>query len=197
MSDQPPLTKETLRRELRAESERHRAEEAAASRQLVLRLKEEPLWKASQCVLFFSALPGEPDLSSLVPEVLKDGKTVAFPRYIAASESYAACQVADPARDLAPGRYGIFEPRSTCAELPLNRLDFLLVPGVGFDLSGARLGRGKGYFDRLLARASGVRCGVAFDWQVLPELPTEPHDVRVDCLITPTLWRFFRASVNK
>jgi len=197
MSDQAAPSKDTLRRELRFESERHRAEEAAASRQLVLRLKEEPLWKASQCFLFFSALPGEPDLSSLVSEVLKDGKTVAFPRYVAATESYAACQIANPTEDLAPGRYGIFEPRASCAELPLNKLDFLLVPGVGFDLSGARLGRGKGYFDRLLVRASGVRCGVAFDWQVLPELPTEPHDVRVDCLITPTHWRSFRTSANK
>jgi 5-formyltetrahydrofolate cyclo-ligase len=197
MSESPALLKDRLRRELRSESERHRAEEAVASRQLVLRLKEEPLWKASRSVLFYSALPGEPDLSSLLQEALADGKTVAFPRYMAATESYITCQITDASRDLAPGRYGIFEPRSSCAELPLNRLDFLLVPGVAFDLSGARLGRGKGYFDRLLARALGVRCGVAFDWQVLPELPTEPHDVRVDCLVTPSQWRFFRTSVTE
>ena len=73
----------------------------------------------------------------------------------------------------------------------------MLIPGLAFALNGARLGRGKGYFDRLLAQVAGTRCGVAFDWQVLSEIPTEAHDILVDCLVTPSQWRVFRDVVDK
>jgi len=63
----------------------------------------------------------------------------------------------------------------------------ILVPGVGFSPSGGRLGRGRGYYDRMLADLPGVRCGVAFDLQVISELPLEPHDARLDHLVTPSL----------
>jgi 5-formyltetrahydrofolate cyclo-ligase len=67
-------------------------------------------------------------------------------------------------------------------------LDFILVPGVAFDLSGRRLGRGKGYYDRLLKQTRGTTCGVAFDEQIVGEIPVEPHDLNVNCILTPTRW---------
>ena len=81
------------------------------------------------------------------------------------------------------------EPREHCAALALNRLDFVLVPGVAFDLDGRRLGRGKGYYDRLLATVTGAACGVAFDRQIVPRVPSEPHDARLNCILTPTRWQ--------
>jgi len=68
------------------------------------------------------------------------------------------------------------------------RLDLALVPGVAFDLNGHRLGRGKGYYDRLLAMLTGPACGVAFDQQIVSQVPNEPHDVRLSCILTPTRW---------
>ena len=91
-------------------------------------------------------------------------------------------------RDLKTGQFGIREPADACPLIPLNRLDFVLVPGVAFDLQGRRLGRGKGYYDRLLAEVRGKTCGVAFDEQIVEELPLEPHDVLVNCILTPTRW---------
>ena len=70
----------------------------------------------------------------------------------------------------------------------LNRLDFILVPGVAFDLHGRRLGRGRGYYDILLAKVRGTTCGVAFDEQIVREVPVEPHDSDVNCILTPTRW---------
>jgi 5-formyltetrahydrofolate cyclo-ligase len=64
----------------------------------------------------------------------------------------------------------------------------ILVPGVAFDLHGGRLGRGKGYYDRLLKELRGTTCGVAFDQQVVEAIPVEPHDVRLDHVLTPTRW---------
>jgi 5-formyltetrahydrofolate cyclo-ligase len=63
-----------------------------------------------------------------------------------------------------------------------------LVPGLAFDPSGRRLGRGKGFYDRLLAMVRGRKCGIAFEEQVVPEIPVEPHDIRLDCLLTPRRW---------
>ncbi|MEO7298989.1 MAG: 5-formyltetrahydrofolate cyclo-ligase, partial [Verrucomicrobiota bacterium] len=57
-----------------------------------------------------------------------------------------------------------------------------------FDLTGRRLGRGKGFYDRLLAEIPGTKCGVCFDEQIVEEIPTESHDVRMDYVLTPTRW---------
>jgi len=69
-----------------------------------------------------------------------------------------------------------------------NRLDLILVPGIAFDLRGRRLGRGKGYYDRWLPALRGKTCGVAFDEQIVDDIPLEPHDVVVNCILTPTRW---------
>jgi 5-formyltetrahydrofolate cyclo-ligase len=102
--------------------------------------------------------------------------------------SYVVCEVTDPNKNIRPGQFGIREPAGGCAELPLNRLDLILVPGVAFDLHGRRLGRGKGFYDQLLAAIRGRTCGVAFDQQIVGEIPVEPHDVHLNCILTPTRW---------
>ena len=127
---------------------------------------------------------GPPDKSAK----LSDGKTVALPRFIPGRNLYAACQIKDPLTELRIGQFGIREPTDSCEVLPIYRLDLLLVPGVAFDLHGRRLGRGKGFYDQLLAVASGKSCGIAFDEQIVSEIPAAPHDERVNCILTPTRW---------
>jgi 5-formyltetrahydrofolate cyclo-ligase len=62
----------------------------------------------------------------------------------------------------------------------------ILVPGVAFDLQGNRLGRGKGFYDRLLAEIRGVKCGVAFEEQIVDEIPVGSHDAAMDFIVTPS-----------
>jgi len=62
----------------------------------------------------------------------------------------------------------------------------IIVPGVGFDPQGNRLGRGRGFYDRLLVDVNGIKCGIAFDRQVTESIPTETHDARMDYIITPS-----------
>jgi 5-formyltetrahydrofolate cyclo-ligase len=64
----------------------------------------------------------------------------------------------------------------------------VLTPGIAFDALGRRLGRGRGFYDRLLAQTTGTRCGVAFDQQVVDVVPVETHDVVLNCILTPTRW---------
>ena len=181
--------KAELRRNLRAEAARHTpAERAAASAVIRARLTEKDLWRKAKSILFYSPLADEPDIGPLIKQAVALGKVAALPRYAQVAGSYAACQVIELEHDLRPGRFGIPEPGPACAALDLKKLDLVLVPGVGFDPSGLRLGRGQGFYDRLLAEVPGLKCGVAFDWQVTVEIPAQSHDIRVDCILTATQW---------
>jgi len=189
MNDQSALIKSGLREQLRAQLRRvpvaRRAGDSAQARALLARQR---VWQEAKAVLFYAPLPDEIDLLPLLEQALAEGRTVALPRFFPESGAYRACQVRDFARDCAPGKFGAREPALTCPIFPLNRLDLALVPGVGFDPAGHRLGRGRGYYDRILAEVAGTRCGVAFDEQMADEIPAEPHDMVLHCILTPTRW---------
>ncbi len=182
--------KNKLRARIREELKKMPPERrAAASVEACARLTQQEIWQKAQSVLFYAPLPGELDLWPLLMNALAAGKTVSLPRFDAEQKGYMACHIRNAAKDLREGEFGIREPGESCERISLNRLDLILVPGIAFDLNGYRLGRGKGYYDRLLAEASGPTCGVAFDEQIVSQIPTEPHDVRLNCILTPTRWQ--------
>jgi 5-formyltetrahydrofolate cyclo-ligase len=182
-------TKQALRNQVRAAVARMEpGERVAASTQACAVLEARAQWRTAQWVLFFAPLPRELDVWPLLTVALSAGKRVALPRFVAKTGTYEACQILDPKLDLQVGQFGIREPHSRCAPLPSISLDLILVPGVAFDLHGRRLGRGNGYYDQLLKGLRGKTCGVAFDQQIVGEIPVEPHDVRLDCVLTPTRW---------
>ena len=90
---------------------------------------------------------------------------------------------------LVPGPFGILEPETSESVSP-SEVDIFLLPGIGFDRSGGRLGYGKGYFDRLLAGKSvaGKRIGLAFSAQIADRIPTAAHDHHMDYLVTEEGW---------
>ena len=163
-------------------------ERMTASAQACARLRLERPWQEARCLLLFAALSDELDIWPLIHDALAGDKVVALPQFDAEHGAYSPRQVMDIRHDLQRGQFGIDEPKKDCPVIPVNRLDFVLVPGVAFDLNGRRVGRGKGFYDRLLASVRGVKCGVAFDQQVVSEVPVEPHDVHLDYLLTPSRW---------
>jgi len=162
-------------------------ERRVASEQACGLLKEQGVWRAAKRVLFYAALKDELDLTALWNDAIADGKQIALPRFVPQNKSYEVCLI-DPKEALCQGQFGILEPPPGCSPCRLNQLDLTMVPGIAFDLEGRRLGRGRGFYDRLLKDVSGTKCGVAFDRQVEPQIPVEPHDIRVDCILTPTRW---------
>ena len=163
-------------------------EREAASRHACSRLEQQPLWQKSKAILFYAPTLGEVDVWPLLVDSLEAGKAVFLPRYSTEEKTYVACQVTDAVRDLRTGQFGIREPHDACAKISSNRLDLILVPGLGFDFDGHRLGRGKGFYDQLLTELQGTTCGVAFDQQIVSRVPAEPHDMRLSCILTPTRW---------
>ena len=163
-------------------------QKAVASEAACRKLTDQSIWQKAQSILFFAPRLDELDIWPLLGRGLAEKKAVLLPKYVAESQSYTACQVYDLVRDISPGKFNLREPAASFDKTALNWLDLILVPGVAFDLHGRRLGRGKGFYDQLLKTMRGTMCGVAFDEQIVREVPIEPHDIYLNCLLTPTRW---------
>ena len=84
---------------------------------------------------------------------------------------------------LREGALGIAEPQGTA--VPIAEIDLMIVPALAADMTGNRLGKGRGFYDRALANYSGKRIAVIFDSELIESVPSEPHDERVQIIVTP------------
>lgn len=136
-------------------------------------------------ILGYAAFASELDLDPLLTELAARGRGVFLPRV--EGDRLEIVRVRDLATELAPGFRGVREPRPTGRPpARIDRLQAVLAPGVAFDEHGRRLGYGGGYFDRLLSQLQpGIPViGVAFEIQLLADVPVEPHDRKVDIVVT-------------
>ncbi len=164
------------------------AEREQAAQSLCRMLEQQPCWVQARLILAFIPMPVEVDVLPALERARRAGKRLALPRFRPVQKDYEICEVGDLTADLQMGAFNISEPAAHCPVVALPELDFVLVPGLAFDRTGQRLGRGKGFFDRMLSQVKGVTCGVTFDWQIVDQVPVEPHDIALDCLVTPTQW---------
>ncbi len=84
--------------------------------------------------------------------------------------------------ELESGIYGILQPKEP--KIENGGIDVIIVPGIAFDENGNRIGYGKGYFDRLLKKISSIKIALAYDFQVLKNIPNQEHDVKMDMVVT-------------
>jgi len=136
-------------------------------------------------IAVFSPLPGEIDLADFIthhPEI-----RWAYPRVVERND-LKFHQVQNPTTDLLPGNFSILEPFPALPEIPPAAIDAFICPGLAFDNNGGRLGRGKGYYDRILkkARPDALKIGVCFPEQLVPDTFSEPHDIHMDAVIVGT-----------
>ena len=138
-------------------------------------------------LLVYVSTGKEVDTHGLIRQLLAMGRHVYVPRFETEKQRYVASELHDFDADLATGRFGILEPKPEAIRPAApDQIGAVLVPGLAFDETGNRLGRGMGYFDRLLQQARGTRIAMAFDFQLLGEVPAEAHDARMDFVVTET-----------
>jgi 5-formyltetrahydrofolate cyclo-ligase len=159
-------------------------ERAAASRAIAERLGSLPAWTGARTVALYAAMGAEVETAELVRRALSEGKRVVWPRLASPGPAmeFAAC----PAAGLVTGATRALEPPSSAQTVPGREVDLIAVPGIAFDASGARLGRGRGHYDATLSRLprGAFRAGLAFETQVVAAVPCEPHDERLDVVVT-------------
>lgn len=152
------------------------------------RLARLPEYRAARTVAFYSPIRNEVDISGLLPSALAAGKQAVFPRVSGGEIDFLSVASLEALR---PGAFGVAEPVGAKV-VAVTEVDLLVVPGVAFDRFGHRLGYGKGYYDRVLSRlCEQTAVGVAYELQLVDELPTESHDQRLNMLVTEeTVLRF-------
>jgi 5-formyltetrahydrofolate cyclo-ligase len=160
-------------------------ERAAAGREIGRRVWRLPPVGAARTLLLYASLPGEAPTDAIAHEARWRGIQVVYPRCLPETREMALHLLDDEA-GLQPGLYGIREPHPACPLVALEDIDAALVPGLAWDRRGGRLGRGAGYYDRLLGAPGwrGFVCGLFFAAQELDSIPLDPWDVRMDAVVT-------------
>lgn len=167
------------------------ADRAARSRALCDRLLAWPEFRAAQVVMSFLPMPSEPEVTLIHAAILSAGRRVCVPRTDWGSGSLVPIEIAAPMPVAVVLNRGASEPADG-AEIELGAIDVILVPGLAFDGSGGRLGRGAGFYDRFIRRWRAARpgvpgsraIGVAFEEQIGGVVPMEEGDARLDALAT-------------
>ena len=156
---------------------------AAASRAICERILSLPEIEKAHTVLSYMALKDEADLSALHEKLRERGARLCFP----VSLPDGVMEVYEPS-GWRSGAYGIREPdRETSRRIEPGVIDLALIPCVAFDEGGMRLGHGAGYYDRYLPQCGNAALiAVAFECQRLPAIVSEPHDRRMDTVVTET-----------
>lgn len=174
------IDKKELRKEVRAKLHAMTTEaKDVASCAIVSSVREHIVVSGAKVVALFSPLHDEPQISELITE-LSSVMTVALPRVEGDVMQFYFFSAAD----MHTGAYGINEPCNTPLVEPWE-IDLMLVPGVAFTCNGARMGRGKGYYDKYMSQ-EGFRAhkiGVCYAVQVVENLPQEEHDIKMDTVI--------------
>jgi len=181
--------KNTLRKQVLERRDAMTAQEHHASTaDLLMHLSSLPEWKKAKTVLLYLGIKTEFDPTPFVEAALSMEKTVALPRILKSEHRLEIRQVQSLDQDLVSGVWGLREPDpQVCPEMEPNLLDFVLVPGVAFDLQGNRMGYGAGFYDRLLSNPllTAPRVSAFFSEQLVDQVPHEPHDLPVDILVMP------------
>lgn len=144
------------------------------------RLLDLPQIKEAKYILAYYPLPDELDIRDFIMNIDKS-KTILLP--IVNNEDLEL-GIYKGKSHLSKGSYNILEPIDNKLFTDYSKIDIVIVPGIAFSREGFRLGRGKGYYDRFLQKVmNAYKIGVGYDFQILEEIPIEPHDVKLDLIL--------------
>lgn len=160
------------------------------SKRIFEKLADLKEYKESSIIMCYMDFRNEVMTADFIQESFNRNKRIAVPLVVRnrnGQRELLASEIHDLKNDLAQGTFGIREPvKDRIREIQPQELDLVIVPGVVFDIRKNRIGYGAGFYDRFLTRtkADCLKAGVAFDMQVLNEVPVDVHDVPLDIIVT-------------
>lgn len=150
------------------------------SAKITERLEETDLFQRASCIALYHAIPGEVQTADLIEKWYRKKKLL-LP-LIKGNDLQLLVYAGK--ESLKTGAFGILEPSEDCATVPESEIDLIIVPGVAFDRQHNRLGRGKGFYDRLLSTLDAPKIGICYDFQLKDLIPVEPFDRKMDLIVT-------------
>lgn len=156
------------------------------------RLCASPEFHQASTIMIFLSIDNEIRTDAALRVALEHGKRVLVPHVIWQTRRMIPVRLQGLTDHMLTDKYGLRYP-DRGRVVPVTDIDFLVVPGLGFDFRGNRLGRGGGFYDRFIAEGGfrGRVCGFALSDQVAPQIPVEGHDMTVDMLVTDEEVRYF------
>lgn len=177
------MIKDSLRKYIRAQKSQYDvAQLEAMSIEITNRVLALASWQEAGTLLLYYPLADEVDVRPLIKDAYENGKKVFLP---VVKGDELELRLYQGEASLAQGAYGIMEPTGPLfAPENYDEIQLAIIPGMAFDAAGHRLGRGKGYYDRLLPKLTNARLqGICFPFQLLDDVPAEPHDVTINDVI--------------
>jgi len=155
------------------------------SRTAAKHLFEEPEYRRCEIMMVYLSLPQEADTTPVVLQAWRDHKKIVAPQVSWESHQMIPIEIKNLDEDVASNQLGLREPIRG-QPIPIQLIDLVIVPGLAFDPFGNRLGRGRGFYDRFLAKPEfqGRACGFALEDQIVGSIPAGPHDMKVHMLVT-------------
>ena len=178
--------KSTIRRQIReklaAMTDADRQSKSLAATNF---LTASPEFAAARVVMLYLSTAHELDTAPLALKCWQTGKTVVVPKVSWDQRRMLPVEITSLQTNITTTGPGVREPISG-QPIPLNLIDLVIVPGIGFTNDGHRIGRGMGFYDRFLALPEflGVSCGMGFEEQIVSELPVLDHDMPLSMLCT-------------
>lgn len=174
------MEKNEIRRKIKAmKSMLLESEKLSASEKAFRRLEQTAAFLMANHILMYHSLPDELSTHAFLKK-WKDRKKFYLPRVNGVNLEILPY---DETR-LELGAFHIEEPTGN-ERINEETIELIIVPGVAYDRKGNRLGRGKGFYDRLLSSTKATKIGIAYDFQIVENIPVEPHDVAMDIVISP------------
>ena len=173
--------KQALRKEIATRKKSYSKEVLGELSEKIMSLLEQtPQFQKASCVVLYHALPREVQTAAFIDKWYQK-KNILLPLVVGDD---LRLLLYEGTGSLKMGAFGILEPREDGRELLEEKIDLIVVPGIAFDKERNRLGRGRGYYDRLLGRLNVPKIGIGFGFQLVPSVPTEPFDRKMDWVIT-------------
>lgn len=150
------------------------------------RLFSQDEFRRAKVIMSYVSLDYEVNTEEIIKEALEMGKVVAVPVTVKKDKIILPSRITNVEEELVPSKFGIKEPKNEFIRIiPKESLELILVPGIVFDKKGARIGHGAGYYDRFLKTLPPhiKTIGLAFDFQIVENLPVLPHDIPVSKVI--------------
>ncbi len=136
-------------------------------------------YKKASSIMIYMPIQNEIDTDEIFKTALKDGKNIIFP----VTKKEIVPYIATKQTKFKKGNFGVNEPCGAAKALPQS-IDVVIVPGIAFDKTGARIGFGKGYYDVFLPKTKAVKIGLCYEFQLCRKIQTEKHDIKMDFVIT-------------